>query len=72
VTPTLSVAVNEEIGTVRDVEVDGMVKAVMDGLVVSTVGITTQVLLLALYPELHEDKVQVPYVDQIPELQVRD
>ena len=35
-------------------------------------GITTQVLLLALYPELHEDKVQVPYDDQVPELQVRD
>jgi hypothetical protein len=52
--------------------VDGMVKAVMDGLVVSAVTTATQVLPLVWYPELHDERVQVPYEDQVPELQVLD
>ena len=42
VTPIVSVAVNDEMETVRDDEVDGMVKEVMEGGVVSgdAVGVT--------------------------------
>ena len=47
-----------------------MVNVVTTGFIVSRVLI--QVFRLLVYPVLHEDKVQVPYVDQAPFVQVLD